>query len=110
MDKVIAAYVPWALIFIVVPAARKAREQIQSGTAGYEQRITQILGVPPRREFPWDLLAMAAATAWYFASPSLFRNLTFSDVTVAFGVVVGLATIYVSGQWVAEHGYRPAYL
>jgi hypothetical protein len=110
MDKVIAAFVPWALIFLVVPAVRKARERIQSRAAGFELRLAEILGVPPRREFPWDLLAMAAATAWYFASPSLFRNITFSDVTFVFGAVVGVATIYLSGQWIAERGYRPAYL
>jgi hypothetical protein len=111
LAKALFLLVPLCLIYLLVPASRKARGLLQEKSAGYEQRLAALLEVPLHREMPWDLACMAATAAWFLLAPSLFRHvLTFSHVIFALEALWGLIAVVATGKWLTEGGARRSYL
>jgi hypothetical protein len=73
-----------------------------------EARIAQVLGLKLRREIPWDVICMAAASAWWFAAPAIFVHLVWRlDAPTILGSGTAAVAIYQCFRWLKNKRYEP---
>jgi hypothetical protein len=81
LGKFLAIAIPMSLIAIAVSfgEARSALDGAsdEESARSAEAPLAGILGLPLRRETPWDIICVTAAAAWCFAVPAVFVDVVF---------------------------------